>query len=81
MSMFNADQRDYMADLAAMPPATKCWCGWYPIGECPHCPPGKSAADKVAVWCPDCHNDPGPGGDRPIVHRVGCPRREAGATP
>lgn len=75
--MFNSDQRDYMASLAEMSPETKCWCGWYPIGKCPHCPPAKTSADKLAVWCPECHNAPNPDGTGPITHRIGCSRRTA----
>lgn len=72
MSMFNSDQLDYMRSLDRMEPASKCWCGWYPLGECPHCPPGKSAADKIAAWCPECHGEPSPDLSRPIIHRRGC---------
>ena len=70
----NKDQQDYCAYLSTLQPEAKCWCGWYPIGTCPHCPDGKSAADKVRVWCPTCHSDPGPDGAGPIVHRIGCKR-------
>ncbi len=67
----NSDQNELMADLAEMPPETKCWCGWYALGECPQCPAGKSAADKVKVWCQDCHSAPDPNGGA-ISHRIGC---------
>lgn len=39
--MFNSDQLDYMDSLAAMPPETKCYCGWWPAGKCFSCPPDK----------------------------------------
>jgi hypothetical protein len=69
---FNEDQQAYIEYLATIPPEQKCWCGWYKVNECPHCPSGKTSADKIAVRCPECHNDPGPEGDRPIIHRKGC---------
>lgn len=77
MSYFNSDQEDYMRSLARIDPKEKCWCGWYRLGECPNgCPVDKTCADKLAARCPDCHNDAGPAGDRPIWHRVGCSARE-----
>lgn len=48
--MYNEDQLDYMSYLATIPPEKKCWCGWYPLGECYHCRqshPGKTCADKL----------------------------------
>lgn len=75
MSYFNSDQRSYMRSLDDMLPESKCWCGWYPLGKCQDCPPDKSAADKIAAWCPECHDDPGPKGDRAITHRIGCSKR------
>lgn len=75
--MFNSDQRDYMASLAKMDPATKCWCGWFPLSEC-RCErdtQGKTSADRIAAACPSCGNDPfAPG--RPVVHTIKCPERE-----
>lgn len=59
--MFNEHQRGHMAYLATIPPEAKCWCGWYPLGECYHCNremPGKTSADKMAVWCPECRTVP-----------------------
>jgi hypothetical protein len=44
---FNADQIDYMRQLDQMSPETKCYCGWYPLGKCPHCPAGRTCADKL----------------------------------
>lgn len=73
MSYFNRDQQDYMDSLAGMAPEDKCWCGWYELGECPHCPPGFTCADKKAAWCPECHSDPPPGGGV-ITHRFNCSR-------
>lgn len=47
---FNEDQNDYMRQIEAMPPETRCWCGWYPFGQCsnPSCPKDKTCADKLA---------------------------------
>lgn len=76
MSLFNDDQLDYMRSLEEMPPETKCWCGWYRLGECPNCKtyaPGKTCADKIAVRCPECRNDPGPNGGT-ITHTIRCSR-------
>jgi len=49
MSYFNEDQEDYMRSLAKIPPEKKCYCGWYPLGECgnPRCQNGKSNADRI----------------------------------
>lgn len=72
---FNAEQTEYIEYLGHLAPEVKCWCGWYKLGECPHCPPGKTSADKMAVWCPECHNDPGPGPNGgTIIHRFDCKR-------
>ena len=73
-AMFNSDQQEYMVHLSNLPAAAKCWCGWYLLGECSNCAtyaPGKTCADKMAVWCPECHNDPGPNGGT-ITHIKGC---------
>ena len=74
MSYFNADQLSYMRSLASTPPEQLCWCGWELLGKCWHCPPDVTAADKLRARCDGCHNDPGPGYDRPITHRIGCER-------
>jgi hypothetical protein len=77
VTMFNSDQRSWMESLAAIPPDRKCWCGWDRLGECNNppsiCRPGKTSADRMAVWCQDCHDEPWD--DGVIHHRVGCPRR------
>jgi hypothetical protein len=71
--MFNDDQRDYMRSLSTMPPAAKCYCGWYPVGECPNCPPGLSVVDRTARECPECHNyPPAKYLDHPITHNIRC---------
>lgn len=44
---FNADQLDHMRALDTLTPEEKCYCGWYPLGHCPHCPKGKTCADKL----------------------------------
>ena len=40
-------QLDYMRELAEIPPDQRCYCGWYRLGMCPHCPPGRTCADKL----------------------------------
>ena len=45
--MFNKYQLEYMRELEAILPHLKCYCGWYRLGECPHCPAGKTCADKL----------------------------------
>jgi len=72
--MFNAEQQAYIDYLHVQPPETLCWCGWYKLGECPNgCPPDKSSADKMMLWCPGCHNAPLHNDlNRSIVHRIGC---------
>lgn len=76
--MFNDDQVGYMRDIAAKPLAEKCWCAWFKLGECPHCPLDKSAADRAKVECPICHNYPPPTDpERPVIHRIGCSNRDA----
>lgn len=72
----NADQRAAYEALARIPPAERCWCGWFRLGECLNgCPEGKTAADKLAVACPECHNAPMNHGAGPMVHNVVCSRR------
>lgn len=44
---FNSDQISYMESLHKIPPEQKCYCGWYRLGECPHCPKDKTCADKM----------------------------------
>lgn len=50
MNYFNSEQTAYMEALDKIPLNERCWCGWYRLGECPHCLPGKTCADK----CPVC---------------------------
>lgn len=76
--MFNDEQRAYMASLDAMPAETKCWCGWYPAGECYNCKrdnrvAGKTCADKLALRCPECGNTPSVP-TWPVFHTVKCSR-------
>lgn len=47
---FNADQEKYMNELAKIPPPERCWCGWYRLGACGHCPPGATYADNLAMY-------------------------------
>lgn len=72
MSYFNRDQQDYMDDLAKRAPETKCWCGWFPLGECHSCPANKTLADRKKVACPGCNNAPANFGAGEITHRIGC---------
>lgn len=76
---FNDDQLDYMRSLAEIPDAQLSWCGWGRAGD-PHCccnpecvgkKTGKTLADKKAVWCPECHNEPHDHAGT-ITHRRGC---------
>lgn len=70
---FNAEQNDYIKYLASRLPETKCYCGWWDKGKCRDCPPQLSAADKLAVRCPSCDNEPWHSDPRrPITHRRGC---------
>lgn len=74
MSYFNEDQLDYMRSMAEIEPSKRCWCGWYRLGECPNCKtyaPNKTCADKIATWCPECHNNPGSSGGI-ITHSISC---------
>lgn len=45
--MFNADQLDYLRYIESIAPEQRCYCGWYLLGECPHCPKDKTCADKL----------------------------------
>ena len=46
-ALLNSDQRSYMEYINSLPPESRCYCGWYKLGECYHCPPGKTCADKL----------------------------------
>jgi hypothetical protein len=70
--MVNADQQAYTHYLRTIAPEDKCWCGWYPRGECHTCPVEFTCADKLAAQCPDCHNAPIAPGASTISHRIGC---------
>jgi len=79
MSYFNADQEAHMRSLASIPPEQRCWCGWSLMGQCWKCKTDRTCADKIAEWCPKCHNDGGP--ERgPIIHRIGCSRKATECT-
>ncbi len=81
---FNDDQLDYIRSLAKIPNDELGWCGWGRVGpDCcmnPGCPGknGKTLADKMKVWCPECQNAPWPDGT--IVHRKGCGTAEKRST-
>ena len=49
MSMFNEYQEAYMTELERIPRSQRCWCGWYRLDECPHCPKDRNNADKCLV--------------------------------
>ena len=72
----NSEQNDYMEDLRKTPAEELCWCGWNAFGDCgnEHCFPDKTAADKIAVRCEECHNHPHPGIPE-ISHIVTCSKR------
>lgn len=69
--MFNSEQRDHMRYLRSLPPKSKCWCGWYRVGECPHCPDGYTCQDKMATACGACDNTPIRPGKK-LTHIIGC---------
>jgi hypothetical protein len=70
----NSEQRAYVDDLNKIPASGLCYCGWFRLGECPHCPAGMSAADKIARACPLCRNaPPAEQLDRSITHIINCP--------
>lgn len=73
--MFNDDQRDYMASLARRPHDTKCYCGWYSIGKCPHCPKDLTHQDAVDRACPECRSYPPHYDLTQEVHIISCSRR------
>jgi hypothetical protein len=73
---FNKEQTEHMRDLDAMPPNTRCWCGWRPLNTCPHCPRDATCEQKMAAACPSCGNAPlVPGGS--LIHIVRCPATKA----
>lgn len=43
---FNAEQEAYMEELWSLPREKRCFCGWYLLAECPHCPKDRTNADK-----------------------------------
>lgn len=75
--LFNEYQLDYMDELASTPPEQLCWCGWYKFGKCPNkdCKKDKTLADKMLVWCSECHNYPCEE-DGIITHTIFCSHRE-----
>lgn len=83
MSLFNADQRDYMASLASMPAETKCWCGWNEKGRCYNCNRDGIAhlncADKMRLQCPECLSTPGLP-HLPVGHTLLCSRYQPAET-
>lgn len=78
VSYFNSDQQSYMDSLARMPPENKCWCGWFPVGQCHTCPADKTLAQRQAVQCQSCCNAPDNFGAGKIIHNIRC---TAGAKP
>ena len=69
--MFNEEQREHMKWLASIPPEKRCWCGWYRLGTCPHCPEGRTGAEKLARKQPCCGYTPA-APDGPDGHYFGC---------
>jgi hypothetical protein len=62
-----------MAYLSALSPAAKCYCAWFPKGECHSCPPHLSVADRIPLECPACHNyPPAKNLSRTITHNIKC---------
>lgn len=66
---FNDEQLDHMRSIDRLPDEEVSWCGWGSMraareGDCccdPACPgktEGKTRADKIKVWCPNCRNYP-----------------------
>lgn len=44
----NVATLNHLEDLKKLPPQAVCYCGWWPDGICPHCPEGRTLADKEA---------------------------------
>jgi hypothetical protein len=62
-TLFNDEQNAHMDALAAMPPETRCWCGWDEKGKCYNCTrdprvSDKTCADKLTLRCEECGNTP-----------------------
>lgn len=36
-----------VADVCSIPPEQRCYCGWWLVGDCPHCPKDRTCADKL----------------------------------
>jgi hypothetical protein len=70
--MFNEYQIEHMKYLESISPDKRCWCGWYELNKCPRCPKDRTCEEKLAVRCPECHNDPGWNGNTKIIHTIGC---------
>lgn len=43
----NDDQIDYRRSIESIPTSQRCRCGWYLLGECPHCPAGKTLEGRL----------------------------------
>ncbi len=43
----NEYQRDYRKEMEAIAPRLRCYCGWYKLGECPHCQKDRTCEDKL----------------------------------
>lgn len=74
--MLNEHQMAEVRYLNSLPPESKCWCGWYRVGECPKCNPTDTEADRALVTCPDCGNHPRAPGEK-LIHRYGCGNAES----
>ena len=54
LALLNEDQKDYMAAIAKLSPEQRCQCGWFKLGECPHCVSGKTLADRLSESKIEC---------------------------
>ena len=61
-----------MKYLDSLPAETKCWCGWYKLGECSNdCPEDLTCADKIKLRCKVCGNSPHRPGHK-LIHLINC---------
>jgi hypothetical protein len=76
--MFNKEQTEYIESLSKISPEKRCYCGWERFGKCYNCNrseyrKGKTCADKLKEWCPECHIEPYNG---KIRHAMCCSKYE-----
>ena len=75
MSYFNSEQVDHMRSLSKISPDKLCYCGWYELGDCPHCGDKLTAFDKMKLRCPECGNSPSYG-ESNTTHIKGCSKSQ-----